>query len=713
MSVSSPTARLSYTISALPATLPVFEFNVGLDLVLLDGGASNTGNSPALILQLGSDYTVTGGGYNALNQLQPGAAVVVANGISNVQVGDVVTVLRNVPLVQNTTLSSTGPLTVAQVEEEDDTLTTLIQQLNDVFANCLRYPANQAGVSAVLPGGTRAGLLLGFDSNGVPAFYLPSFSQGMLGTMALQNANLVAITGGSITGLGILGVNNTLITSSDTLANFFAPNLANGSRAALVFGKAASANRAAVIGYVPNATANLSYIDFGFFANNGLLTLRGDGLLNLQGNMLAAAYGTGTIINVHLSGAKGDGTTNDTAAIALAVLLAVGVHGTLYFPPGVYITDEIDITGATGLTILGDGMGVSTIKSRTGSVVLRIDKTSHHINVRGLTFNGNCAVRTAGQQAVFFDCSYSSFCDNEVINSGEYAFFSGSTSTQVTDIIVSRNVIGLNYADGINFQYVTRSIISNNIIDGADDDCIALGYNGTGAASFIEVVGNYCRARVDLGTSTGRGILCERVSDCLIQANNIDRVKQDGIRVVATGGTRPTRIKVIGNKLKGVATVSGNAMIATETTDCDFIGNIVDSPVNTSSDLFNIADWVNLTIQGGVLTQRLNQYCRGIHTDEGAGWAASWTGIKIVGVHINLFGASNVQSVYLAPHAGVTMNTGCVLGVVSDQVNAADCININTGKMGTLWKIGNNTTLNGNAFSPAASAGVYTVFNNN
>lgn len=122
MSVSSTVNRVQYTITALPQVLTVtFPFYQLADLGVSDG---------ATILTSGSDYTLTsGGGYNASNQLQTGTITVVSGGAGNVQVGDVVTIYRNISPTQTTSFSSTGLQTPLMIEQDDDKLTTLVQQL--------------------------------------------------------------------------------------------------------------------------------------------------------------------------------------------------------------------------------------------------------------------------------------------------------------------------------------------------------------------------------------------------------------------------------------------------------------------------------------------------------------------------------------------------------------------------------------------------------
>jgi len=99
----------------------------------------------------------------------------------------------------------------------------------------------------------------------------------------------------------------------------------------------------------------------------------GVGQLKTDGTLTASVFGPGTgvtaWVNVKgaLYGAKGDGVTDDTAAIAAA---ALAVHnaggGTVYFPAGTYMSNTITFnngtTGYFGVNFEGDGTNCSTIK---------------------------------------------------------------------------------------------------------------------------------------------------------------------------------------------------------------------------------------------------------------------------------------------------------------------------------------------------------------
>lgn len=83
-------------------------------------------------------------------------------------------------------------------------------------------------------------------------------------------------------------------------------------------------------------------------------------------------------------GATGDGTTDDTAAINLAIAaLNAATKGVLYFPAGTYkVTTALTTITASG-TILGDGMGAY---SSTGSAVFETSSVINFTSGTGVLF---------------------------------------------------------------------------------------------------------------------------------------------------------------------------------------------------------------------------------------------------------------------------------------------------------------------------------------
>lgn len=92
--------------------------------------------------------------------------------------------------------------------------------------------------------------------------------------------------------------------------------------------------------------------------------------------------------NVKDYGAKGDGSSDDTAAIQSAhnaARTSLAAPSTVYFPAGTYVTDTIDFaptaTPATSVNWLGDGCKNTVLRKKTGADGLPIVKMDFYTNV--------------------------------------------------------------------------------------------------------------------------------------------------------------------------------------------------------------------------------------------------------------------------------------------------------------------------------------------
>lgn len=102
------------------------------------------------------------------------------------------------------------------------------------------------------------------------------------------------------------------------------------------------------------------------------------------------------IFNVKDYGATGDGFTNDTTAIQNAITAATTSGGTVFFPPGTYITTGITITGKNDFTIAGSGpASIVKITANNTNNVIRIS-SSARFSVLDLTLDCNRANNTLG-----------------------------------------------------------------------------------------------------------------------------------------------------------------------------------------------------------------------------------------------------------------------------------------------------------------------------
>lgn len=100
-------------------------------------------------------------------------------------------------------------------------------------------------------------------------------------------------------------------------------------------------------------------------------------------------------VNVKWFGAKGDGVTDDTAAIDTAIAASLGRK--LYFPSGTYLTNGIVITNLTGVHFEGEDKYSTVIKSNAGvndHVVSYAN--AFDCSIENITIDQNSAGKTGG-----------------------------------------------------------------------------------------------------------------------------------------------------------------------------------------------------------------------------------------------------------------------------------------------------------------------------
>jgi Pectate lyase superfamily protein/Methyltransferase domain len=112
-------------------------------------------------------------------------------------------------------------------------------------------------------------------------------------------------------------------------------------------------------------------------------------------------------INVTDYGAKGDGSTDDTAAINAAMSACTARSApkngcTLSLPPGIYLTTGLTLRSF--IHIRGDGWGTSVIqlKPHTRADVLTIPADTFNFSLHGLTLDGNAAHNSSSGGNCFF-----------------------------------------------------------------------------------------------------------------------------------------------------------------------------------------------------------------------------------------------------------------------------------------------------------------------
>lgn len=111
-------------------------------------------------------------------------------------------------------------------------------------------------------------------------------------------------------------------------------------------------------------------------------------------SFVTVAYASDNTINVKDFGAKGNGKSDDTAAIQKALDSAIGSKGTnVYFPKGTYIIDPSNtLFVESGVKIVGEGTDsiLQANNSKFGWEMVRA--TGSNISIENIVLNGNNAV---------------------------------------------------------------------------------------------------------------------------------------------------------------------------------------------------------------------------------------------------------------------------------------------------------------------------------
>lgn len=172
----------------------------------------------------------------------------------------------------------------------------------------------------------------------------------------------------------------------------------------------------------------------------------------------------GPVYNVLAYGAKGDGVTDDTAAIQNAIDAAA--NATVYFPSGTYVV--------TGLTVANPCVlhGQGILKKQTASTTALINITSSNVSIDGLDLRG-ASYGTAPPTMVFLDVAVKcygalspnphrslSFTNMKVNGFGGFAF-DIRWSEDVT--ITGCRIRYCGYC-GVLFESIVRGLICNNLI---------------------------------------------------------------------------------------------------------------------------------------------------------------------------------------------------------------------------------------------------------
>lgn len=325
---------------------------------------------------------------------------------------------------------------------------------------------------------------------------------------------------------------------------------------------------------------------------------------------VSAYLANNVVYNVRDYGAKGDGATDDTNAILLALSDIPASGGTLYFPPGTYvISARILIIAQSNIHIRGDGMGISVLKVATGTVA-------------------NGTPGTMGYMLEMYGCSNMTISDLELWGnrnnlaagwsefSGGILWDANAPAVPATNLVVQRCHVHEVAGDCIT---VSGAGVTAAFMDGVSiTDCLLEDPNFGGIANNRHCIGVISGNRIRIsgnqikGTATGSsqqwGIKFEpdnapaglTISDAAITNNNISGIS--GIDI-GGGGQLIQNIVIQGNTVVTHPTVAQSGIFVGQ--NCEQI--IVASNTVRILEAGNLGTGIQIDIGSAYVTVSNNQ----------------------------------------------------------------------------------------------------------
>lgn len=414
------------------------------------------------------------------------------------------------------------------------------------------------------------------------------------------------------------------------------------------------------------------------------------------------------VVNVKDYGAKGDGSTNDTAAINSAIA-ALTNYSSLYFPGSRYLYTPgslSTISGLTGITIFGDGWSSILYSTTTGAAggTLEIAANCSKVTIRDMGFIGSATVRGSGIHIRFLashgkitNCYFYKSSDFGVLVSGANDGTALSSDVEVTNCTFDSTL-----GDGVHYGATTDGLIASNIFLNTGDDSIGIVSDdgGTHVPARITAIGNVIQ------TPGSRGVaVIDGPNDILVSGNHIFNSVGASIEVnrAASTSAYASRVGIKGNKVYNSTTTLGplGAILVAFVNTTEISGNLVQDTTNGSD--ISYLDFNDLTICDNTLR---GSPSRSIASNDSttSHVASDWYGLLIDNNKIQ-YNQSN-ETIYVVPALTFTIHNVIITSNIGNELPAGDwiyCARVSTGK------ICNNTSRDGRSIT----AGGLTAVNNN
>lgn len=256
-------------------------------------------------------------------------------------------------------------------------------------------------------------------------------------------------------------------------------------------------------------------------------------------------------VSVKEYGATGNGSADDTAAIASAYTAAANTRKPLYFPAGNYV-----VTGlpdfADGSMIIGDGPRATTIRYN-GTGTLRVLTGHYDVAFREIGFyataDGACLLELANS----FRCSFDHVRFKGVNSDTSGATYHGQVGLKLSNNTGATNIINSDFENlGIGLQTVT---IQNHMLGGRFTECwrSVYGVGGSASAGMNFTDTEFVGSPVDGVTETH--IYIDGSADSWCLSNPWFEKCQYAMRVGVAGSGGPSQLMFVGGKV--AASITG------------------------------------------------------------------------------------------------------------------------------------------------------------